>query len=120
MPRSAVLTVAFFLGLSIDFFYDSPGVQAGAMVFAAMARVITLRAMEPRGGYRVGTLPTPSNYGVRWFLIYSAILLFVFLLTYFALDAFAISLVDKVIVNTLISFVGSYLLIVLYQMIIRQ
>lgn len=119
-PRSAVLIIAFLLGLSMDFFYDSPGVHGGAMVLLAMSRIILLRILEPRGGYRVDTLPTPANYGWKWFNGYAAILVFTFLLAYFTLDVFAIALLDKIIVNALLSFIASYIMMMLYQMLIRK
>lgn len=119
-PRSVVLFIAFFLGLGMDFFYDSPGVHAGALVFMAMARTLALRFMEPRGGYKTATLPTPANYGSQWFITYSGVLLLAFLLAYFTLDIFAISFFDKIVVNALVSFIASYALILLYQMLIRQ
>lgn len=119
-PRSALLIVGFVIGLTIDFFYNSPGVHAGALVFTAFIRPFILKSVEPRGGYRTGNLPTIVNYGFNWFLIYSASLLFIHLLIYYALDVFTFVFIDKIIVNSILSFVVSYVIMLLYQVSVRQ
>jgi len=117
--RSAVLMVSFVLGLIIDFFYQSPGVHASALVLMAFLRPYILAFLEPRGGYRADNNPNSSNYGLTWFLSYSAIMLLIHLLTYFSIDAFSLLFIVKILANTIISFVASYLIICLYQLIVR-
>ena len=117
--RSAVLLVAFGIGLVIDYFYQSLGVHASALVLVAFLRPYLLAVLEPRGGYRADNTPNSSNYGLSWFLSYSAIMLFIHLLTYFSIDSFSLLFIVKIIVNTIISFIASYLIICLYQLIVR-
>lgn len=118
--KSLVLILAFMIGIIIDFFYDSPGVHTGALVFTAFLRSTVLRQLEPRGGYRTDNIPSVANYGLTWFLKYSGILLSSHIVAYFILDIFTFVYIDKIIVNTFITFAISYVFILIYQMAIRQ
>lgn len=118
LRRSAVILIAFFLGLFIDSFYDSPGVHTAALVLTGFFRGTILRLLEPRQGYRNNLDISPKAYGMSWFLYYLGILLFVHIFTYFSLDAFTFVYILKILVNSLMSFVVSYLIITLYKMVI--
>lgn len=118
--KSLLLVLAFFIGLLIDFFYDSPGVHSGALVLTAFIRSAVLRYLEPRGGYRTDNIPSVANYGLSWFLKYSSTLMFVHILVYFILDIFTFVYIDKIVINTLSSFIISYIFILVYQIAIRQ
>ena len=117
--KSFVVTLAFTLGLLTDFFYDSPGVHAASLVLIAYIRSFVLKILEPRGGYRTEDVPSIRNYGLSWFMTYAGILLFVHLFVYFSIDAFTFVYIDKIVVNTLLSFVVSYFLILFYQIFIK-
>ncbi len=117
MRRSAVVLIAFFLGLFIDSFYDSPGVHTAALVLTGFFRGTILRLLEPRQGYRNNVSIGPKAYGLSWFLYYLGVLLFVHIFAYFSLDAFTFVYIIKILVNTLMSFIVSYLIITLYKMI---
>lgn len=117
LRRSAVVLIAFFLGLFIDSFYDSPGVHTAALVLTGFFRGTILRLIEPRQGYRNNVAISPKAYGLSWFLYYLGVLLFVHIFTYFSLDAFTFVYIVKILVNTLMSFIVSYLIITLYKMI---
>jgi len=115
--RSIVIVIAFFVGLFIDMFYDTLGVHTAALVFTAFLRNLVLKILEPRKGYRTNDPIGPKQYGFNWFMTYLGILLFIHILTYFSLDAFTFVFIVKIIVNTLISFVLSYLILILYRML---
>ena len=118
-PRSLLTTVAFCIGLLIDLFYDSPGVHTAALVLMAFSRSYILGFIEPRGGYGNDESPSFSKYGVSWFLGYIAILLFIHILAYFSFDAFTFVFFVKIIMNTILSFCASYILILLYSIVVR-
>lgn len=115
MRRSAVVLIAFFVGLCIDTFYDSPGVHTAALVFTGFLRAYLLGIMEPRQGYRNNVAIGPKAYGFSWFLYYAGILLFIHILTYFAIDAFTFVYFIKIIVNTILCFFISYIVLILYK-----
>jgi len=118
MPRSIVLTIAFFIGMIIDVGYDSIGLHTSALVLTAFLRNFVLLLIEPRGGYGENTMSL-SSYGLPWFLRYTAIMLGIHVFTYFSLDAFTFVFLGKIIINTLLSFGVSFLLVNLYTMIFR-
>ena len=118
-PRSVLLILAFIVGLLVDLFYDSPGVHAGALVFTAYARSFVLGLIEPRGGYRIDNRLTIAQYGLNWFLLYLFTTLFLHIFIYFSLDAFTFVYFSKILINTIISCGISYVLLVVYQSVVR-
>ena len=120
MSRNLLLSFAFFSGLLIDMFYNSPGLHSATFVFTAFFRTPILKFVEPRGGYRIESSPLPSNYGLNWFLRYSAICTFLHCLVYFMIDAFTLVYLDKILASTIFSFICSYIIILIYTTIFRS
>ena len=106
--------IGFALGLVIDLFYESPGVHMSACVFIAFVRPWVLKAMEPRGGYPVNSNPNAHDFGLVWFMQYSAILLALFLFFYFSVEVFTYARFFEILLKTLSSFVVSFLAILFY------
>ncbi len=119
IPRPLLLLVAFFLGLSVDLFYDSVGIHAATSVFIAFIRMYVLRILEPIQGYKTDGSLSAHNYGMVWFSSYAAILLFVHLLVYFSISAFSFVFIIDIMLKTLLSFVFSFMLILLHQVILK-
>lgn len=87
-PKSLTIVLGFFLGLAIDWLYETPGMHAGALVFTAYARSFVLRILTPREGYNIKDHPTKNALGHTWFFRYAATLLFLHLFFYYSLEAF--------------------------------
>ncbi len=115
--RILLIILGFLLGLSIDFFYDSPGLHASASVFTAFIRPFVLASIEPRGGYKINSVPNKNQFGVNWFARYVAILLLFHLLWYFTVEAFQISMVLQIILKTVSSFFASIIFVGVYVVI---
>ena len=116
--KLAVLFIAFFTGLFIDMFYDTPGLHAAALVFMAFIRPFVLRGLAPDTGYKKATHPTAHSLGLLWYLQYSGILLFGFLFAYFSLSAFTWVYILDILANTIMSFIVSFAIIVLHQILV--
>lgn len=72
VPRNALMAWAFFLGLAVDVFSDTPGMNAAAAVLLAFLRPTFLRLFMPRD--TVGTLvPAIRTMGILPFLKYLAV-----------------------------------------------
>lgn len=110
-PKELVLFSAFVLGISVDLFYDSPGVHASASVFIAAIRPAVLRWLAPRGGHDVKHSPTKAQYGMPWFLRYASIMMGVHLLFYFSVESFTFVYVISILLKTVSSFVISMIFI---------
>ncbi len=119
MRRTIVLLISFFTGLFVDMFYDSPGVHTAACVFMGYGRGIIIDFLEPFGGYPKISAPSPQNLGFNWFLVYSSMLLTIFLFAYFSVEAFSFVYFFDIVMNTIFSFLASMGLIWLFIMIFR-
>ncbi len=118
-PRWAVILLAFFIGISVDMFYDSPGVHASAAVFTAYVRKPVLQFLEPQGGYNINEIPSLHYFDFSWILIYTSILTFAQLIWYFSMDAFSFVYFFDIILSTIFSFIISVIILVIYQFILR-
>lgn len=116
-PVWASLLLGFFIGVSVDIFYDTLGLNAAAGVIVAYARTYILKGMEPRGGYEMNQSPNKHHMGMNWFLQYAAILTAIHLLALFLLEEFRISQIGLVLVKTIIAFIISMILISLHHLI---
>ena len=110
MNRPLVIVAAFFLGLFVDFFYDSLGVHAGACTFVAFLRYYFLAFISPRDGYKKDAL-TSFEYGVPWFLTYMSMLLFAHLLVLYSYEAFSFVYFKEIALRTIFSFIASLFLV---------
>lgn len=118
--RSLVIITAFLLGLSVDIFYDSPGVHASACVFTSYLRAFVLKILAPVEGYKhMDGSPSVFNVGFIWFATYSSILVFLHLLFYFSVDAFTFVYFIEILLKTVVSFLFSIGLYILHQLIFR-
>ncbi|MEL6123408.1 MAG: hypothetical protein AAFR14_06770, partial [Bacteroidota bacterium] len=117
--RTILLVSAFFVGLMMDWFYDSVGVHAATLVATAFLRSFLLRLLEPRGGYRIDSSPSVAQSGMLWTLRYIGILMFVHCLLFFAIDAFTLLYLDRILVNAILTFIVSYMVAMLYMSLVR-
>lgn len=109
--------IGFIAGLTIDIFYDSPGIHASATLFIAYIRPVIIRRLEPKGGYTTNSSPTPKRMGWTWFLRYAAVLMGIHLFFYFSVEAFTYAYILSILVKTAVSFVLSMLFILLIMAI---
>lgn len=68
-PRNTLMLWAFFLGLAVDVFSDTPGMNAAASVLLAFMRPLFLRLFIPRDTLDV-LVPAVHSMGVSPFLKY--------------------------------------------------
>ena len=116
IPKSLLLLIAFFLGLTIDIFSSTLGMHTSACVFMAFCRPFVLQLIAPRDGYDVNQKPGIADFGFRWFVIYATTLtllhhLFLFFVEVFRFSDFFYTL-GRVSVSTLFTL----LLIIICQL----
>ena len=119
IPRTIVILLSFMFGLIIDMFYDSPGLHTIGFVFIAWLRNIVLRLLQPVQGYNLDSSLNIKSFGINWFLAYSSILVFLNILIYFTFEAFAFKYLPDVLIKTILSFIVSEILIILYVVILN-
>ncbi|MEL6635284.1 MAG: hypothetical protein AAFW73_11085 [Bacteroidota bacterium] len=114
-PSALLIALSFLMGITVDLFYDSPGVHASAGVFMAWIRPGVLAILEPRGGYNLNQIPAKRYLGINWFARYAALLLFGHLFFYFSVEAFTFVYIVDIFLRTLSSFVVSMVFVLIYQ-----
>ncbi len=109
--------LGFLLGLTIDMFYDSPGIHASVMLFIAYFRPSLVRRIEPKGGYTANSSPTPKRMGWAWFFRYTGILMGLHIFFYFSVEAFTYVYIVSILIKSIISFALSMLFLMLIMAI---
>ena len=111
-PVAVIL--GFLMGLTIDVFSGTIGVNASAGAFSGYARAVILHQYAPRGGY-TGKEPiaSPIYFGWRWFLSVASIFFAVHIFWYFSMAYFTpIYFLAKILPQTLIGWIFSMAVVV--------
>ncbi len=116
VPQFFMLLIAFAVGFTVDLFYVSPGVHAGACLWMVVFRPLVLRVLEPKNGYPTEVSPNIAGLGIVWFAKYVSVLLFIFFLSYFILDIFTFVYAGEIFLKTILSFFVSSIIIFLLQL----
>lgn len=118
LPRSVVMLLGFFMGMSLDMFTNTMGIHAAACVFIAYLRPFIINVLSPQGGFET-TQKTPSmtSMGVSQFLIYAAVLVFLHHTVFFILEVFGFGNPLYLMLKIILSTAASLFLIVLYELL---
>jgi hypothetical protein len=73
-PRWLTLTIAFTVGLVMDFFTGPVGLHTSACVVLGYLQPVVQRFLSPREGYEVTQRPTIQRMGLPWYLTYAGVL----------------------------------------------
>ncbi|MBN1198691.1 MAG: rod shape-determining protein MreD [Bacteroidales bacterium] len=87
-PRWLMLLLAFFLGISIDLFTNTYGLNAAATLFMAFSRPYVIRLISREPEETFGIQPSLRSEGFKWFFFYSLILVLLHHTTLFYLEIF--------------------------------
>lgn len=110
IDHNMLMLIAFFLGLVIDIFSNTPGVNAGASVLIAFIRPGILRLFSPRGEYE-NFEPGIYTLGGGAFVRYAIILVLLHHATLFFLEAFSLVNVGYLLLRILCSALLSMMLV---------
>lgn len=86
--RNELMLWAFFLGLTIDIFADTPGMNTAAIVLLAFLRPSLLRLFTPRDS-QDNLIPSFKSMGIFPFLKYIIASVFVLCLTLLVIEYFS-------------------------------
>jgi rod shape-determining protein MreD len=90
-PNILLFALSFILGLTIDAFYDTPGLHAAACVLLAFVRILFISITVQKEGFDNDPEPTLSIMGFRWFFTYALILTLFHHFFLFNLEVFRLS-----------------------------
>jgi hypothetical protein len=110
-----LLSFAFLMGLTVDFFQHTPGMHAAASVTMAFLRPGVIRLVGRKEDLEPWQYPNVRDSGTLWFLTYSLILVFLHHLLLFYLEVFRFSEFTQTLLKVLINTVLTTLIIMLIQ-----
>jgi hypothetical protein len=110
-----LLTMAFMMGLTVDFFQHTPGMHAAASVILAFLRPGVIRLVGKKDDLEPWQYPNIRDSGAGWFLAYTLILVFLHHLALFFLEVFRLSEFLQTLLKVLINTVLTSLIIMLIQ-----
>ncbi|MEN2284001.1 rod shape-determining protein MreD [Algoriphagus sp. SE2] len=112
-----LLFISFGIGLLIDIFYDTLGLNALAATFMAFLRPYWLKIIKPNGGYDDSNRPTIQEMGIGWFMSYSLPLTFAFSLLFFTADQWGTGAFLGILNKSLFSSIFTVLLAIIVQLL---
>ncbi len=110
-----LLLLAFFTGLTMDLFMNTPGVHVMACLVAAFFRPRILDALSPRDGYETGSKPRIHYYGMLWFLKYAFLIITIHHIVLFYTEIFRWSDFFITLFRALLSSVFTLIIIIISQ-----
>ena len=120
IPNWQLLFAGFTMGLAVDMFNGTPGLNAAATVFMSFVRPFVINAMTRRKDINENDEPSLSNMGASRFLVYALILLLVHNIVLFTLEAFSFKLIGVVFLQTLLSACSSLMLIFIILLLFKK
>jgi rod shape-determining protein MreD len=87
VPVLGLLSIAFFVGLVVDIFYNTAGIHASACVLIAYLRSYILKVLFPTRGLETEVIISLEGMGTERFIRYIIILTFTHHLYLFFLEA---------------------------------
>lgn len=103
IPNVLLFALAFILGLTIDAFYDTPGLHAASCVLLALVRVLFISVTVQKDGFDNEPEPTLSIMGFRWFFSYALILTLFHHFFLFNLEVFRFTELEYTLTRFLLS-----------------
>ncbi|AVM52715.1 rod shape-determining protein MreD [Bacteroides zoogleoformans] len=100
--RNELMLWAFFLGLTVDVFSDTPGMNAAASVLLAFLRPIVFRLFVPRDTLD-GIVPAVHTMGISPFLKYLVVGVFVHHGMLLVVEFFSLAYIGTLLVRIAVS-----------------
>jgi hypothetical protein len=116
-PSILLFILSFFLGLTIDTFYDTLGINAAACTVLAFVRVIFINLTVQRQGLETEPEPKLGIMGFRWFFFYAFFLTIFHHTTLFLLETFSFSDFKYTLIRIVLSSLFTVFLILLSEFI---
>lgn len=117
IPHYALVLLGFSIGIVVDIFSNSPGMHTSATTLAAFMRPYVINVISPRDMDK-NDYPGVAQFGLPWFVSYSAVIIVIHHLFYFYIEAFTFAGFFLTMLRSLISSVFTIFLVVLSQFIV--
>ena len=117
--RLTVLLVGFIVGLTVDIFYNTQGIQASACVLIMFLRPILFQ-MTTRGSYEPGTDLNIRSMGFNWFVIFVSPLIFIHHLVVFFVESGSLNLFFFTLSKAFFSSIFTFIVAVILQFLLTR
>jgi len=118
-PKWQLMLCGFAMGIAIDIFNGTPGLNAAATVLMAYLRPFIIGLTTRKSDVEEKEAPTAGIMGFTWFLVYSLMLLIIHHFTLFMLEAFSFKLLGTVLLEVVISVPTSLFIILLISYLFK-
>ncbi len=114
IPTPVSVFLGFLIGITVDIFTGTIGINASAGALSGYTRAIILKRFAPRGEFSgKEPIPSPEYFGWRWFLIVTAIFFGIHIFWYFSMAYFTpVYLFEKILPQALLGWVLSMLVVI--------
>jgi len=119
-PRWMILLSSFFLGLGIDIFTNTPGLNAAACVATGFARPFVINIISTSAESLIGINPSVKNQGIKWFFYYAVILVLIHHSILFYLEIFRFDEFFRTLFRTILSSAFTLILILISEYLLFQ
>jgi hypothetical protein len=113
VPNFLLFALAFITGLTVDAFYDTPGLHTTACVVLALVRIMFISITVQKDGFDNEPEPTLGNMGFRWFFLYTLILTLFHHFCLFTLEALSFSGLEYTLIRIILSSLFTVFLILI-------
>lgn len=110
-----LMLIAFFMGILMDSFFDTVGINAFACVLLAFIRPHILNILTPGGGYVGQSEISISSLGFVWFSKYSIALILIHHFVFFLIEAWSFTRLMEVFLHTFLSGIFTFVVLLLIQ-----
>jgi len=114
-PKWLLLVSAFLMGIVVDIFSNSIGINAAASVMMAFARPFVIKAISTGTEYEIGERPSLKNQDMKWFVYYCVILIFIHHFVLFYLEIFRFREFFSTFLRVILSSAFTFLLVMISE-----
>ena len=114
-PKWLLLVSAFLIGIAVDFFSNTMGINASASVMMAFARPFVIKAISTGTEYEIGERPSLKNQDIKWFVYYCLILILIHHFVLFYLEVFRFREFFITFIRVILSTAFTFLLVMLSE-----
>lgn len=122
VPGWMLLLSSFLMGVGVDLFTNTLGLNAAACVLMAFFRPMVINLVSSDANSLIGETPSLRNQGVKWFIYYAAILTLIHHFALFYLEVFRFSEFLMTFLRVILSAAFTMMLIMIseYLLFIRK
>ncbi|MGK6352862.1 rod shape-determining protein MreD [Parapedobacter sp. DT-150] len=112
--------LAFLIGITVDAFYDTLGVNAAACVALAWGRILFIRVSLQTDHYEKYVTPNWGTVPFRWYFLYTFVLTLFHHTILFSLETFTFHQFHYTFIRILLSCIFTVTIILLFSLLFYQ